>query len=147
MRFGSAVADLAGMGEDIVVDGEVGLWVEAEDLLRRCDLLSAEGRAVGGAGALSGRARPGDDRRQADERRARIGLGGLDSGVKGVDVLGVVTVVQEVDVLDVPAVGLVAGGDVLGEGDRGVVLDRDAVVVPDDDEVAEVLGAGQGGCL
>ena len=33
--------------------------------------------------------------------------------------------------LHVPAVGAVAGRDVLGEGDAGVVLDGDAVVIPD----------------
>ena len=46
--------------------------------------------------------------------------------------------------LDVPAVGLVAGADVLGEGDVGVVLDRDLVVVVDQREVAELLHAGDG---
>jgi hypothetical protein len=41
--------------------------------------------------------------------------------------------------LHVPAVGLVARADVLGERDVGVVLDRDVVVVVDHDEVAELL--------
>ena len=50
--------------------------------------------------------------------------------------------VGPVDVLDVPAVGLVARGDVLGERDVGVVLDRDLVVVVDQGQVAELLGAG-----
>jgi len=46
-----------------------------------------------------------------------------------------------------PAVGGVTGDDVLGEGDVGVVLDGDRVVVPEDDEVAELLGARQRGRL
>ena len=58
-----------------------------------------------------------------------------------------VTAVGPVDRLYVPAVGLVAGGDVLGERDLGVVLDRDRVVVVDEDEVAEPLGAGDRGRL
>ena len=46
-----------------------------------------------------------------------------------------------------PAVGGVAGRDVLVEGDVGVVLDRDVVVVVEDDQVAQLLGAGQGAGL
>ena len=64
------------------------------------------------------------------------------------DVLGVAgAVVGPVDGLHVPAVGLVALGDVLGEGDVGVALDRDPVGVVDDGEVAELLGAGDRGGL
>ena len=55
--------------------------------------------------------------------------------------------VGPVDVLDVPAVGLVALLDVLVERDVGVVLDRDLVVVVDQDQVAELLGAGDRGRL
>jgi hypothetical protein len=43
-----------------------------------------------------------------------------------------------------PAVGVVAGADVLRLGDRGVVLDRNVVVVIDHDQVAELLVAGEG---
>jgi hypothetical protein len=47
----------------------------------------------------------------------------------------------------VPAVRLVAEADVFGEGDLGVVLDGDVVVVPEEREVAEALGAGERGGL
>ena len=53
------------------------------------------------------------------------------------DVLGLV--VGPVDRLHVPAVGLVALADVLGQRDVGVVLDRDPVGVVDDGEVPELL--------
>ena len=43
--------------------------------------------------------------------------------------------------LDVPAVGRVAGADVLAERDRGVVLDRDVVVVLDDARGCPAAGA------
>lgn len=46
-----------------------------------------------------------------------------------------------------PAVGGVAGGDVLGEGDGGVVLDGDLVVVVDHHQIAQLLGARQRGRL
>ena len=46
-----------------------------------------------------------------------------------------------------PAVCLVAGQDVLVESDRGIVFDGDVVVVPDDGDVAQLLGASQRGGL
>ena len=103
---------------------------------------------MGLEGVLEVGGRPADDRAELDEARP-VGdaLGLEDRVVQGRDVLLVagavaVTAVGPVDRLDVPAVGLVAGGDVLGERDLGVVLDRDRVVVVDEDEVAEPLGAG-----
>lgn len=42
--------------------------------------------------------------------------------------------------LGVPAVGRVAHEDVLGEGNDGVIFDRDTVVVINEDEIAQVLG-------
>ena len=51
------------------------------------------------------------------------------------------------DALDVPAVRLVPLDGVLGDGGLGVALDRDVVVVPQQDQVAELLVAGQRGRL
>jgi hypothetical protein len=94
---------------------------------------------VGGAGVLLGRGRPADDGTQHDERGpAELGAGGGERLVDGHEVLAVV------DVLHVPAVGLVAFADVLGERDVDVVLDRDPVGVVDQDQVSQLLGAGQG---
>ena len=45
--------------------------------------------------------------------------------------------------LGVPAVGLVALRHILGERDGRIILDGNAVVVPDDDEVAQLLRARQ----
>ena len=116
---------------------KVFVRVEAEDLLGGRDLVVAQRRAVRGAGVLLVRRGPADDRAQHDDRRAAgLGLGGGERGVDGGEVLAVV------DVLHVPAVGLVALADVLGEGDVRVVLDGDLVVVVDEDEVAQLLGAG-----
>src|SRR5690606_24593886 len=100
-----------------------------------------EGGAVGGAGALGGGRGPGDDRTQDDHARlVGDGAGGVQGGPQRLEVLDVVlAVVGPVDGLDVPAVGLVPLRDVLGEGDVGVALDRDPVVVVDDGEVAQLL--------
>ena len=55
--------------------------------------------------------------------------------------------VAVLDVLHVPAHGLVAGADVLGEGDLGVAVDGDAVVVVEGNELAQAPVAGDGGGL
>ena len=80
---------------------------------------------------------------RTDDERRLVGdlLGLVDRGLEGDDVLA------GVDVLDVPAVGLVAGGDVLAERDGGVVLDGDVVVVVEEDEVAQLLVPGERGRL
>jgi hypothetical protein len=130
--------------DDVVVDDEGLLRVEAEDLLRRGELVGAQGGAVDLAAVLLAGRGPADDRLQDDERRlVGLALGGLDRGVQLGDVLDVLAGLLPVDRLDLPAVGLVALRDVLGEGDVGVVLDRDLVRVVDRDEVAEVLVTGE----
>jgi hypothetical protein len=50
-------------------------------------------------------------------------------------------------VLGVPAVRLVALQHVLGEGDVGIALDADVVVVVDQDQIAESLVAREATCL
>ncbi len=148
-RVALALADGARVREHLVVDREARLGVEAELDLEALDLVGAHGRAVDAAGVLLGRRRVADDRAQRDDRRlAGLGLGGLDRGVQRVDVLRVAgAAVGPVDPLGVPAVRRVAREDVLGERDVRVVLDGDLVVVPDDDEVAELLVAGERGRL
>ncbi len=148
--LGLAAGDgLTGVLEDAGghLEGLVG--VEAEHLLGRRDLVVAERGAVALAGVLQGRRGPGDDGAQDDEAGPvgdRLGL--ADRGVQRRDVLGVLRlVVGPVDGLHVPAVGLVAQGDVLGQGDVGVVLDGDPVGVVDQREVAELLHARDGGGL
>ncbi len=72
-------------------------------------------------------------------------LGLLQRAVERRHVLLVASaVVGPVDDLHVPAVGLVALRDILGQRDVGVVLDRDLVLVVDERQVAELLGAGDG---
>ena len=87
-------------------------------------------RAGGDVGADDDQARPVGD-------LAGVGQRLLDAVER--DVLA--------EVLHVPAVGLVARGDVLGERERGVALDRDVVVVPERDQLAEAEVAGERGGL
>ena len=140
---------LAGVGDDVLGQDEALLGVQAQGPLEPGDLLGPELGAVGGLLALLGRGGPGDDRVQADQRRARaLGAGRHDGLVQLLEVLRVaVGAGAPVDVEHLPAVGLEAGRDVLGEGDVRVALDGDVVVVVDGDEVAQLLGAGQGGGL
>ena len=104
---------------------------------------------MGLAGALQLGGRPADDRLQLDEARlVGHGAGRVQRGLQRGDVLDVLgVVVGPVHRLHVPAVRGVAGRDVLGQRDVGVVLDRDPVAVVDQGEVAQPLGAGQRGRL
>ena len=74
-----------------------------------------------------------------DERRARVSLGGVDGGANRVDV-GVTVL----DVLRVPAVRVEARDDVFREGDVGVTIDGDVVVVIEDNQLAEAPVTGEG---
>ena len=140
----AALGDLPGVVHRLFLDGEVHGRVEVQDLLGGGHLGRAERRAVRGAGVLLVRRGPADDRAEHDERR-RLGvrLGLLERVVQRLDVLVVAVGGDPVDVLDVPAVGRVPGAHVLGLGDVRVVLDGDPVVVVQDDQVAELLVAGQ----
>src|SRR5699024_6069536 len=137
------VQGLAGVLEDRVLDGE-GLVGQAEDLLGGGDLLGTDGGTVNRTGVLLVRGRPADDGAQPDEGRALgLGLATQDRRVQGLDVFDVLAGGGPVDLFDVPAVGTVTTDHVLTVRDAGVVLDRDLVVVPDHDEVAQVLRPGQ----
>ena len=144
----AALRDLARVGERLVLDREVDPGIEAEDFLGRRHLVGAERGAVRGTGVLLVRGRPADDRAERDEGR-RLGVlpGRQQRLVERLDVLVVPVRGTPAQALDVPAVGLVAGGDVLGLGDVRVVFDGDVVVVVDHDEVAEPLVPGQRGHL
>ncbi len=138
----TALDQPAGMGDDVVADLEALVRVEAEDLLGGGDLFGAQRRAVHPAGVHLGRRRVADDGPQRDERRF-VGhlLRRLHCFFYADDVL------PALDLLDVPAVGPVAGRGVLSQRDVGVVLDGDLVVVPDHDQIAQLLSAGQRGGL
>ena len=127
------------------VNGEGGV-LETELLLEGADALGADLRTMHLGQAGEHRDRPADDGGQTDEGRlVGDGLRVVDGLHEGLDVLLVGGApVGEVDVLDVPAVSLVTSLDVLGEGDGGVALDGDPVVVVEQDEVAQFLGPSQG---
>merc|ERR1712100_968491 len=119
-----------------------GLVLPVEVLAGRLGLVGAEGRAmdVVGVGLVGGAV--ADEGGHLDEGGAGIGLGLVDRIADGVEV-GVTVL----DVLDVPAVRLVAGADILGEGDVGVAVDGDGVVIVEGDELAESPVGGEGGAL
>ncbi len=100
------------------------------------------------AGVLLLRRRVPDDGPQGDDGGlAGFGLRGEQCGVQFLYVFDVFAGPGPVDPLGVPAVGLVAGQDVLGERHIGVVLDRDVVLVVDHHEVAQFLVTGERGRL
>src|SRR5690606_1597286 len=106
---GTALLDLMRVREDLVLDLERLLGIEAQGLLERADLGGTQSGAVDAAGVLLGGRRPADDRGEADDRgTTRLCLSGEDRVVQGVDVLDVAAVLAPVHVLGVPAVRLVA---------------------------------------
>ena len=143
--LGAPSSHLPGVGEHLIVDVEVLLRVESEELLEPGQFLVTELGTVNGAGVLLLGGGPADHGAQRDQRGlGRLLLCGGQRALKLGDVFGVVTGLQPVHPLNVPAVCRVAGHDVLSERDVGVVLDRDLVVVPDHVEIAELLVSGQG---
>ena len=80
-----------------------------------------------------------DDRLHTDEG----GAGGFGAGSSSGRFDGFY-VFTGLNGLDVPAISLIALGDVLVEGNVGVILNGDAVVIPEDDKVAQLLSACQG---
>ncbi len=109
----------------------------AEILLGGLDCVCAERFAMNLAGAGLGAA-VADDGADADER----GLGRLSLGCKDC-VLDRLEIVAVGDVLDVPVIGLEAPGHIFGKAELGGAVERDEVVVVEDDELAEAEGAGQ----
>ena len=101
----------------------------------------AERLAVGLLGIVLVRRAVRDVRaRDDDGGPVRVGHGGLER-------VGDLLVVVPVDHLRVPAIRLEPAGGVVGEGERGLPLDRDPVVVVEEDEVAEAEVPGEGGRL
>ena len=100
--------------------------------LRELDLLIAKRRAMSLGGVLLVRGTGRDVRAQHDDRRTVVLLGRVDRGAHVVERPAVL------EALRVPAKCLEALRHVLGEGQAGVALDRDPVVVVDHRELAEL---------
>lgn len=118
---------------DLLGDNEALIWVEAELLLELLNIVGLEGRAVDTVGALvKGSVTNGGA--ELDQRGLVSDLlGSLNGSVNGGKV-GVTVV----DGDDVPAVSLITLGNVLSEGDVGVTINGDVVVVPNGNQVAEL---------
>ena len=138
-----AAADrLAEVRERLVGHEERLLARPAVGLLGEADLLVAERRAVRPGGVLL--VRRADRDVAADDDQARLLLVAARVRERLLDALQRHVLAE---VLDVPAVGLVALADVLAHRERGVALDRDVVVVVEDGQPAEAEVAGEGARL
>ena len=138
---GSALArDRTAVFGDFVGDLE-GRAGPAEVLFQLAHVLFAERRAVAGLGPREGRA-VADDALADDEGgffRLRLRLAHAAAQL--------VEVVRVLDVQDLPALRLEAHGHVLAEGDVRIPLDGDVVVVVKEDELAQLVRAGEGAGL
>src|SRR5690606_5324972 len=109
---------------------------------RGLDLVLAQRRTVRGLLACLGRRAVADGGAAADQGRAVVVLErGVDRALDGVRIM-------TVDVADhAPAVGLEARRRVVGEPAFDLAVDRDAVVVPERDQLAQAPGPGDRGGL
>jgi hypothetical protein len=106
------------------------------------DLVIAKRFAVGGAGVLLVGSAVGDVAVHDDQSRP---VAGFEKGIEGAGQH--LLIVGIADAGDIPAVGDEAGGDILAEGQSGVALDGDLVVVVNPAQVGELEMAGQGSGL
>jgi hypothetical protein len=133
---------LGEVGADLVGDQEGRLAGPAHRILGAGRLLGTEGGAVGLALARHTRAAPADHGPRDDQARP-AGLGAR-SGECLAQAVHVLTVDRA---LYVPAAGHEARAHVLAEADVGRAIDRDAVVVVEEDQIAEAQVSGQRGRL
>lgn len=135
---GNLVADVV----DLLGNDEALLGVEAESLLQLLNIISLEGSTVDTVGALELGAET-NGRFELDEGRLVLDLLGLLDG--GRDLFKVVITILDGE--GVPAVGLIALENIFGEGDIGVAVDGDMVVIPDGNQVTELEMASEGAGL
>ncbi len=140
-RVLAALADAVGeVLQHAVWDEELGVLGPAVVALRGADLVLAERFAVRSARVLLGGGAPADVTVDDDERGPLVLLlERLEGAGEHLEV------VRVADARDVPAIGDEARGDVLGERESRVPLDRDLVVVVDPAEVRELEMPGQRG--
>ncbi len=121
-----------------VVRYDEGL-VRPVDVRAGCgDLGIAERSAVGRLGALLVRRTPADDRLAADQRGpVRLGFRRPDRALDG----GRIVTIHVAH--DVPSIGLEATRRIVREPAVDFAVDRDAVVVVETDQLAELQGAGE----
>ena len=134
---GAACAEAAPGRQDVVRHLERAIG-PVQAVARRRQLSRAEGIGMGfmRAGEM-GRAET-DDGPAGDQRRARIGLGGQGGVGNGGGVM-------PIDLLDMPAIGGEARAGIVGKGEAGRAVDRNAVIVIIDDQLAEAQMTGQRG--
>jgi hypothetical protein len=127
---------------DLLGNSEALVGVEAELLLELLDIVGLEGRTVDTVGALvEGSVTDGGS--ELDNGRLVLGLLGLlDGSLNGVEV--VVTIVNDENL---PAVGFITLDNVLSEGDVGVSVNRNMVVVVDGNQVAKLEVTSERGGL
>ena len=135
MRRGALLADIPPGLQDIVGNLERAV-IPAQRLLGTGQFLGAERFAVGFRGAGAGRRAEADDGLAGDERGPVRILGVLDRGGDGL-------LVMAIDPDGIPAMGLEARHLIDAVGQRQRAVDRDAVVVPQEDQLRQLEMAGQ----
>src|SRR5699024_12352388 len=119
--------------DDVVFSMEFTLFVDTEQFLSSCYYIITKGGTVNANSIqLNDRIVPNNDHNANKGRASGLCLSVLDSFENGDHVF------TRIDGLHVPAISLVAGVDIFGESNVGVIFDGDAVVIPKDNEVAQI---------
>ena len=128
------------MLENFIGHCEIDFGIKPQELLGASDLLRSKCCAVNRAG-VHPRGRVADHGAQTNESGARVGLS------LGYSLENALDVFTAIDFQGLPTVGLVSRDDILSEGDAGIFFNGNAVVVPEDNQIAQLLGSSEGARL
>ena len=132
---GAACPRLPPFRANVVWDHK-GRVFPAQPLARSLDLLGAERVAMRGGGAGLGRRAVGDDRAAGDKAGPIARMGAPDRG-------GDRVVIHAVDPLGGPAMRAEPHDLIVRDGEIGRPVDRDRIVVPEDDQLVELEMPGE----
>ena len=132
---------IPGVSDGFFVNIKHFLRVSSQSFLQALEFFFPQFRAMNRAGVLLGRRRPTDNCAQGNDRRPMLfSFSSIYCLVKSIYVFVVFSVLsQPINPLGVPAVRFVALEHVFLERYIGIVLNRDMVIIPDHNEVTQIL--------
>src|SRR5699024_12877395 len=138
----AAVCDREGMIKQVVIHDKMLLRVKAQDFFEPRKFFCAKFSSVDTPGVLLGGRWPTNNSTQSNYGwfvgfLLRI----RDRFVKCFYIFYVVTSLEPVDTLDMPTISLIAFHNVFGKGNIGIVFDRNFIIVPNYNQVPQLLGA------
>ena len=134
-RLGGAVTKTSGVFDDVVLDKEVLITGKIEDVFGASNLVSTDCGAVNRSRVALIWCRPANNGFHDNQRRVlRICLPGLDGFEHGVDVFVVGGLRSKIDLEHLPPVSPVTSCHIFGEGDIGVIFDRNLIRIVENNQ-------------